>query len=97
VMPLTALRAELPDGSNTVMVGVDGHARPRVVKLGLRTLDTAEVLDGLAEGDVVLLGGNPQADARVRVHPVPWQPGPPRTPGASASDGAAALTNAMGR
>ena len=97
VLPLAALRNALPDGSAAVMVSAEGHARTRSVKLGLRTLDAAEVVDGLAEGELVLMGGTPQADDRVRVRRVPWQPGTRMTPGAAAPDAGAALTNAMGR
>ncbi|PZO10702.1 MAG: efflux RND transporter periplasmic adaptor subunit [Burkholderiales bacterium] len=97
VLPLAALRTALPDGSTTVMVSEGGHARSRAVKLGLRTLDAAEVVEGLAEGDLVLIGGTPQADNRVRVRSVPWQPGQRMAPGAAAPDAGAALTNAMGR
>jgi len=97
VLPLAALRTALPDGSAAVMVDDAGVARSRAVKLGLRTLDAAEVLDGLAEGDVVLIGGTPQADRRVRVRLVPWQSGQPLAPGAALPDAGAALTNAMGR
>lgn len=97
VLPLAALRTALPDGSTAVMVSADGHARSRAVKLGLRTLDAAEVIEGLAEGDVVLIGGDPKADDRVRVRRVPWQPGQRWGPGAASPDAGAALTNAMGR
>ena len=97
VLPLAALRTALPDGSITVMVSDGGHARSRAVKLGLRTLDAAEVVEGLAEGDLVLIGGMPQADNRVRVRRVPWQSGQRLAPGAAAPDAGAALTNAMGR
>ena len=97
VLPLGALRTALPDGSATVLVSDAGVARSRAVKLGLRTLDAAEVVEGLAERDVVLIGGTPQADSRVRVRRVPWQPGQPLAPGAAAPDAGAALTNAMGR
>jgi HlyD family secretion protein len=97
VLPLAALRTALPDGSATVLVSEAGVARSRTVKLGLRTLDAGEVLEGLAEGDEVLIGGDPKVDDRVRVRPVPWQPGQRMAPGAAAPDAGAALTNAMGR
>ncbi|MDM7942801.1 MAG: efflux RND transporter periplasmic adaptor subunit [Hydrogenophaga sp.] len=97
VLPLAALRAMLPDGSAVVMVSEEGLARSRPVKLGLRTIDAAEVLDGLVEGELVLIGGSPGPDDRVRLRRVPWQPGQPLAPGAGAPDAGAALTNAMGR
>lgn len=102
VLPLAALRptsegatAAAPDRAE-VLVAVQGRAQRRRVRLGLRTLDAAEVLDGLAAGDVVLLGGTPRPDARVRTRVVAWQPGAGATPTAG-PDAGAALTNAMGR
>lgn len=102
VLPLAALRstsdgatAAAPDRAE-VLVAVQGRAQLRRVRLGLRTLDAAEVLDGLAAGDVVLLGGTPRPDARVRTRVVAWQPGARATPTAG-PDAGAALTNAMGR
>jgi hypothetical protein len=57
VMPLAALcEASTPDGLATVLVSADGRAGTRAVRLGLRTLDAAEVLEGLAPGETVLLG-----------------------------------------
>ena len=102
VLPLAALRptsegatAAAPDRAE-VLVAEQGRAQRRRVRLGLRTLDAAEVLDGLAAGDVVLLGGTPRPDARVRTRVVAWQPGAGATPTAG-PDAGAALTNAMGR
>jgi len=43
----------------------DGRARERRVTLGLRTLDQAEVTQGLAAGDTLLL--NPQLTPGTRV------------------------------
>lgn len=101
VLPLAALRP-LPDGAAQdpggvfVAVDVDGRAQWRGVRLGLRTLDAVEVLDGLAAGDVVLLGGALKPEARVRTRAVAWRPtaAPDRAAG---PDAGAALTNAMGR
>ena len=61
VLPLRALR---DDG--TVRVAVDGRVQVRAVQTGLRTLDQAEVTDGLARGDVVLLNPALAEGARVR-------------------------------
>lgn len=99
VLPLAALRqppggaAQDPGG---VFVAVDGRAQWRGVRLGLRTLDAVEVLDGLAAGDAVLLGGELKPETRVRPRAVAWRPtaAPARTAG---PDAGAALTNAMGR
>ena len=96
VLPLAALCVAGADGSPTVLVNDAGHARERSVRLGLRTLEAVEVLDGLAEGDQVLVGGALQAGQRLRVQVVPWQP-TQRTNGGAAPDAGAALTNAMGR
>ncbi len=96
VLPLAALRAPAADGSPTVLVVDAGHAQARSVRLGLRTLEAVEVVDGLAEGDQVLLGGALQAGQRLRVQVVRWQP-TQRTSGGAAPDAGTALTNAMGR
>ena len=100
VLPLAALR----DGSTSapgdtgaagyVLVRVDGRAQARDVRLGLRTLDAVEVLEGLAAGDEVLLGGALEAGQRVRARPVA---GPSARAAASAEDAGSALTNTMGR
>ena len=73
VLPLALLRGPV-DGKaqsdqDTVLVLQDGHAQLRLVRLGLRTLDAAEVLDGLAAGDAVLRGSALQAGQRVRLKP----------------------------
>jgi len=96
VLPLAALRVAGADGSPTVLVNEAGHAKERSVRLGLRTLEAVEVVDGLAEGDQVLVGGALQAGQRLRVQVVPWQL-TQRTNGGAAPDASAALTNAMGR
>ena len=89
VLPLSALRAPAADGSATVLVNEAGRARERSVRLGLRTLEAVEVVDGLAEGDEVLLGGALKAGERLRVRVVPGQPSQPAN--------AAVPHNAMGR
>ncbi len=97
VLPVSALRAQTPDPTATALVAQDGRAQERPVRLGLRTLDAVEVLEGLAEGDVVLLGGNIKAGDRIRARVVAWQPGKPLAQAAGREDVGAALTNAMGR
>ena len=67
VLPLSALRSQTSATSATVFVANDGRAQAKPVRLGLRTLEAAEVLEGLSPGDIVLLGGQPTPDKRVRV------------------------------
>ncbi|WP_295313386.1 efflux RND transporter periplasmic adaptor subunit [Roseobacter sp.] len=45
-------------GGWTVFVSEDGKAQPRMVQIGVALGDRFEVLDGLAEGDVVVTRGN---------------------------------------
>lgn len=102
VLPQAALRGAVAGDAGTVLVLQDGRAQARSVRLGLRTLDAVEVLDGLTEGDTVLRGGALQAGDRVRARTVAWTAGA-AAPGAGApgkgqgADAGSALTNAMGR
>jgi HlyD family secretion protein len=71
VLPLRVLRGAA-DGDRAVVGVVEGgHVRARPVKLGLRTLDRAEVLEGLADGDTVLVDPGLAEGARVRVRLLP--------------------------
>ena len=101
VMPQAALRGPVEGDQATVLVLQEGRAQARPVRLGLRTLDAVEVLDGLAEGDTVLRGGAVQAGDRVRARTVEWSAGSAAAGAAQGraqgADAGAALTNAMGR
>ena len=56
-IPATALGARGKDGSYTVrVVGADGQAQPRSIKVGLNNNVSAQVLEGLNEGDRVVIG-----------------------------------------
>ena len=99
VLPLAAVRntgtAGQP-GHDEVWLAQDGRVQARAVKLGLRTLSAVEVIDGVADGETVLVGASPLPGKRVR--PQPIDPAAATgTPAAKAGDGGAALSNAMGR
>ena len=81
------------------MLVVDGgRTRERPVRLGLRTLDAVEVLEGLAAGDRVLLRGDRARPARrCGSTMVPWQPGQGSAPAGAAEDPGSTLGNAFGR
>jgi HlyD family secretion protein len=66
VVPLSALDGGHGGSAATVHVVRDGRVEARPLRLGLRTLEAAEVLEGLAAGDVVLLGPAPEPGRRVR-------------------------------
>ena len=99
VLPVAALRREESATADVVLIERDGRAVERKVRLGLRTLDMAEVLEGLAAGDTVLLGATAQPGQRVR----PDLKAPVAAPAgksvraATREDAGSALTNAMGR
>jgi len=95
VLPLAALRGAPDDGAATVLVARQGRAQEQPVRLGLRTLDAVEVVQGLAAGDAVVLGAI-KPDARMRPRPVPWQPGAAAA-GVTREDAGSTLGNAMGR
>lgn len=80
VLPLRVLRGAADGERGEVLVVDDGKVRVRPVKLGMRTLDRVEVLDGLAEGDKVLADPSLAEGARVRVRVLP----PEQTAGARA-------------
>lgn len=67
-LPLSTLRDD-----SAVWVLAEGRVQARPVRLGLRTLDAAEVLDGLSEGDQVLVGSGAAPGQRARAQLVPWQ------------------------
>ncbi len=102
-LPLSALRpGSTPTGHEaTVLVLHEGQAQVRKLRLGLRTLDAVEVLDGLRDGDTVLHSASLQAGQRVQARPMAWTPGTALSgsPAAGKTGGEAgsAMTNAMGR
>lgn len=94
VLPLQALRGE-DAGAATVWLARDGRVEPRPLRLGLRTLEAVEVLDGLATGDTVLVGPAPAPGRRVQADV--QAAATLRAAKGTKEDAGAALTNAMGR
>ncbi len=72
VLPLAALRSDAGD-SGRVAIVQDGRVQERTVRLGLRSLEQAEVLEGLAAGDALLL--DPRLVPGQRVRAVAAAPG----------------------
>ncbi|MDD2610415.1 MAG: efflux RND transporter periplasmic adaptor subunit [Giesbergeria sp.] len=102
-LPLSALHSGSTPSSQqaTVLVLDQGRAQPRNLRLGLRTLDAVEVLDGLRPGDTVLHSASLPAGQRVQTRPLVWTPGTALSASAAAGkpggDAGSAMTNAMGR
>lgn len=93
VVPVIALRGNESASSAMVWLARDGRVEERKVRLGLRTLSAVEVLEGLAEGDLVLLGTTPQPGRRVHADATKLA----ATTLHKGDDAGSAMTNAMGR
>ena len=101
-VPVAALLGDVSAATGVVRVERQGRVEERQVRLGMRTLDAAEVLDGLAVGDLVLLGNAPAPGQRVRADiSSPAASAAARTGLAARQrareDAGSAMTNAMGR
>ena len=94
VVPMEALDGGHGGSAATVHVVHDGRVEARALRLGLRTLEAAEVLEGLAAGDVVLLGPAPEPGRRVRAD---TGAAAQRQARLSREDAGSAMMNTMGR
>ena len=97
VVPTAALDGaqQADPAAATVRIARDGRVERRPLRLGLRTLDAVEVIEGLSAGDVVLLGPAPAPGQRVRVDTA--KSAAQRPAQGSREDVGSALGNAMGR
>jgi HlyD family secretion protein len=95
VVPIQALAGDPASSAATVRVVRGGRVEERALRLGLRTLEAAEVLDGLTAGDLVLVGPGPEPGKRARAD---TEAGAAlRTARGGGEDAGAAMSNAMGR
>ena len=94
VVPMEALDGGHGGSAAIVHVVHDGRVEARALRLGLRTLEAAEVLEGLAAGDVVLLGPAPEPGRRVRPD---TGAAAQRQARLSREDAGSAMMNTMGR
>jgi HlyD family secretion protein len=65
-VPVEALHGDETSNLSTVFIERNGHVEQRNVRVGMRTLKLAEIVEGLAEGDTVLTGPTLKAGSRVR-------------------------------
>ena len=110
VVPVAALRSDEraagtngPNGSiggsrdsasATLWLEKQGRVEARSVQLGLRTLESVEVVQGLAAGDTVLVGQAPAPGSRVKADLTSLVR---RVNKGAGDDAGSALSNAMGR
>jgi len=96
-VPLAALRGAVQGDAAQALVVEDGRAQLRQLRLGLRTLEAAEVLEGLRAGDQVLLAASVQPGQRVRPRATTRLPAAAIDSRSNAAAAGTALSNAMGR
>lgn len=101
-LPLGTLRQTAGDTASVLVVAADGTLQARTLRLGLRTLAAAEVLEGLQAGDAVLMDSAAfKVGQRVSAVPAAWQPSLAGASPIRGNDGGgsagSALSNAMGR
>jgi membrane fusion protein (multidrug efflux system) len=62
-----------PQGDSVMVVGADGKVAPRPVKVGNQQRGQWVILDGLQNGDQVMVDGFQKLRGGAPVKPVPWQ------------------------
>jgi HlyD family secretion protein len=100
VVPVDALRGDQAATDAVVLVERDGRVEERPVRVGLRTLEAAEVLAGLSAGETVLRGSTLKPGSRVRAAIADSTIPAAALPGlrnGTREDAGSAMTNAMGR
>ena len=98
VVPVSALRGSDKAAGGmggTLWLAQEGRVQARNVRLGLRTLEVVEIVQGLEAGDLVLLGVSPAPGQRVRADTS--APPPPPLGRARSEDAGSVMSNAMGR
>ena len=100
VVPVDALRGDQAADTAVVLVEHDGRVEERQVRVGLRTLEAAEVLAGLKAGETVLRNSALKPGSRVRAVIAETTLAAAAAPGlgkGTREDAGSAMTNAMGR
>jgi membrane fusion protein (multidrug efflux system) len=86
-------------GDTVMVVGADGKAKPRPVKVGGHQRGQWVILDGLQSGEQVMVDGFQKLRGDAPVKPVPWvapgsKPAAPAAPASAASAAASATAPA---
>ncbi|HMC14928.1 MAG TPA: efflux RND transporter periplasmic adaptor subunit [Albitalea sp.] len=74
VLPQQAVQRS-SQGDSVMVVGADGKAAPRPVKVGTAQGNQWIVLEGIKPGEMVMVDGFQKLRGPAPVKPVPWQPG----------------------
>jgi membrane fusion protein (multidrug efflux system) len=81
--------SQTPGGSAVMVVGADNKVTARPVKTGRANNNSWVIIDGLKEGDQVIVEGLQKVQPGATVKPVPWQKAAPATTPAATPAGAA--------